>query len=69
MAVSDDLYVDIEVEVLDEAGVEELIHNALAEAGCTWEELQEQARVGRFMNETAREAWFVVSTFAEPSPA
>lgn len=67
--MSADRYSDIEVQVLDDAGVKELIANALAEAGCSWEELQEQARVGRFTNETAREVWFVVSTFAEPSPA
>ncbi|MCY4175104.1 MAG: hypothetical protein OXD37_02055 [Acidimicrobiaceae bacterium] len=64
MGVSGDSYADIEVEVLDADGVEELIHNALAEAGCTWDELQEQAKVGRFTDETAREAWLVVSTFA-----
>ncbi|MXW94240.1 MAG: hypothetical protein F4110_04530 [Acidimicrobiaceae bacterium] len=69
MSANEDPYADIEVEVLDEAGIEELISNALAEAGYSWEALQDQARAGRFTNETAREAWFVVSTFAEPSPA
>ncbi len=69
MDANEDPYADIEVEILDEAGVEELISNALAEAGCSWEELQEQARAGKFANEVARQVWFVVSTFAEPTPA
>ena len=69
MISEEDRYPDVEVQVLDDDGVQELINNALAEAGCSWEELQQQARVGRFTNETAREVWFVVSTFAEPSPA
>lgn len=69
MDIDKDFYDDIEVEILDEAGVREAIANALALAGCSWEELQEQARAGIFTNETAREVWFVVSTFAEPSPA
>ncbi len=63
----DDAYDDIEVEVLDEAGVQEAIESALARAGCSWEELQEQAKVGRFNDEVARRVWFAVSSFAEPS--
>ena len=58
-------YADIEVEVLDEHGVSAVIDNALAEAQCGWEDLQEQARAGRFSSETARRAWFVISSFAE----
>jgi len=69
MSTGEDRYSEIEVETLDEAGVQELIANALALADCSWEELQEQAKVGRFANETAREVWFVVSTFAEPATA
>ena len=69
MTSQEDRYADVQVQVLNEEGVQELLANALAEAGCSWEELQEQARVGRFTNETAREVWFIVSTFAEPTPA
>ena len=65
MSAQDNRYADIDVKVLDEDGVSAVIDNALAEAQCGWEELQEQARVGRFSSETARRAWFVVSSFAE----
>ena len=65
MTTQDSSYADIEVEVLDDDGVSTVIENALAEAQCDWEDLQEQARVGRFSSETARRAWFVVSSFAE----
>ena len=68
MTGQQDRYHDIEVDVLDDAGVRAVIHNALARAGCTWEELQQQAKTGRFSSEIARRAWFVVSSF-EPSPA
>ena len=67
MTTHADPYADIDVEVLDEQGVREYIDAALALAGHTWEELQNQARVGKFTTEVAREAWFVVSTFAEPT--
>jgi len=66
MAGKKDRYADIEVDVLDDAGVRAVIDNALARAGCTWEELQEQAKAGSFSSEIARRAWFVVSSF-EPS--
>ena len=66
MAGKEDRYADIEVDVLDDAGVRAVIDNALARAGCTWEELQEQAKAGSFSSEIARRAWFVVSSF-EPS--
>ncbi|MCY3849863.1 MAG: hypothetical protein OXF75_03545 [Acidimicrobiaceae bacterium] len=68
MTEQDDRYRDIEVDVLDDAGVLAVIDNALVQADCTWEELQQQAKDGRFSSEIARRAWFVVSTF-EPSPA
>ena len=68
MTGHNDRYSDIEVDVLDDAGVRAVIDNALAQAECTWEELQEQAKAGSFSNEIARRAWFVVSSF-EPSPA
>ena len=67
MSNNDDSYADIDVEVLDDEGVREYIDNALELAGHTWEELQDQARAGKFTTEIAREAWFVVSTFAEPT--
>ena len=44
MTGTEDRYADIEVDVLDDAGVRAAIDNALARAGCTWEELQEQAQ-------------------------
>jgi hypothetical protein len=69
MSSHDGGYPDIEVELLDDAGVREAIDNALALAGFTWEELQEQASVGRFSTEIARRAWFVVSSLVEPSTA
>ena len=67
MSSHEDGFSDIEVQVLDDAGVREAIDNALALAGCTWEELQEQASIGRFSTEIARRAWFVVSSLVEPS--
>lgn len=69
MSSRDDGYSDIEVEILDDEGVREAIDNALALAECTWDELQEQARIGRFSTEVARRAWFVVSSLVEPSTA
>ena len=68
MTEHNDRYSDIEVDVLDDAGVRAVINNALAQAECTWEELQEQAKAGSFSSEIARRAWFVVSSF-ELSPA
>ena len=64
MTGAEDRYADIEVDVLDDAGFRTLIDNALARAGCTWEELQEQAKAGSFSTEIAQRAWFVVSSFA-----
>ena len=68
MTEQEDRYQDIEVDVLDEAGVCAVIDNALTQAGHTWGELQKQAKDGRFSSEIARRAWFVVSSF-EPSTA
>ncbi|MCY4631965.1 MAG: hypothetical protein OXE75_13945 [bacterium] len=68
MTGQQDRHRDIEVDVLDDAGVRAVIDNALALAGCTWEELQQQAKTGSFTSEIARRAWFVVSSF-EPTPA
>ena len=66
MTGKEDRYRDIEVDVLDDAGVRAVVDNTLARAGCTWEELQKQAKAGSFSSEIARRAWFVVSSF-EPS--
>ena len=68
MTDDQDRYADIEVDVLDDAGVRAVIDNALARAGCTWADLQKQAAAGCFSSEIARRAWFVVSSF-EPSAA
>lgn len=68
MSDADTQYDDIEVIVLNDDEVRVAVENALAEAGCTWEELQAQAAEGRFTSELARRTWFIVSTF-EPSPA
>ncbi len=68
MDANEDLYDDIEYEILDEEGVREAVDNALALAGCTWEELQAQAKAGRFTSEIARSVWFAVSSLVEPSP-
>ena len=46
---------EIVVEVVDEEDMREAISIALDEAGCTWEELEEQAREGRFSSEVARQ--------------
>ena len=69
MSSHEDGYLDIEVEVLDDADVREAIADALALAGCSWEELQEQDGVGRFPTEVAQRAWIVVSSLVEPSMA
>ena len=66
MTGDEDRYADIEVDVLDDAGVRAVIDNALNRAGYTWEELQEQAKAGSFSNAIAQRAWFVVSSF-EPA--
>ena len=60
-------YDDIEVITLSDNEVREAIDNALAEAGCTWEELQRQAAEDRFKSHIAHDTWFVVSSF-EPLP-
>lgn len=58
-----DSYVDF-IE-LDEEGVAELVKNALEDVGLSWEELQKQARAGRFSSAAASTTWFVVSSFME----
>lgn len=68
MSDTDTQYDDIEVIVLNDDEIRVAVENALAEADCTWEELQAQAAEGCFVSERARRTWFIVSTF-EPSPA
>ncbi|WP_420610343.1 hypothetical protein [Candidatus Poriferisodalis sp.] len=68
MSQTDTQHDDIEVIVLSDDEVRVAVDNALAEAGCTWEELQAQAEEGCFTSELARRTWFIVSTF-EPSTA
>ncbi len=61
-------YDDADVIVLNDDEIRVAVENALAEADCTWEELQAQAAEGCFVSERARRTWFIVSTF-EPSAA
>ena len=56
---------DTVVDVLDHAETQAAIRFNLDRAGCTWEELQEQARAGQFTSEKAHRAWFIVSSFVE----
>lgn len=62
MADTKDDYADIEVIYFTEDDVSVAKANALKQAGYTWPQLQEQARVGCFPTEAARRAWFVVSS-------
>ncbi len=45
----------------------EAVANALASVGCTWEELQAQAKAGCIRDVVARRVWIAVSAFLEPS--
>ena len=56
---------DTVVDVLDSAETQAAIRFNLDLAGCTWEELQQQAKAGQFTSEKARRAWFIVSSFVE----
>ncbi|MXW74574.1 MAG: hypothetical protein F4Z58_00845 [Acidimicrobiaceae bacterium] len=53
------------VDVLNSAETQEAIQFNLDLAECTWEELQQQAKAGQFTSETARRAWFMVSSLVE----
>jgi hypothetical protein len=55
MAPLDDDSVIASVEDLEQA-----IANSLRAAGCTYEELREQARTGAFRSAAARRSWVVV---------
>ena len=64
-AVEDVLDADIVVEVLNDEEARAAIQFNLDLAGCTWEELDRQARKGQFDSEKARRAWFMVSSLVE----
>ena len=50
------------VEIATDKDLRAAVRNALARAGLTMEQLEEQARTSRFTSEEARRAWFVVSS-------
>ena len=54
-----------EVIELTSEDVEAAVRNALADAGCSFDELAGQARSGRFMLLRARLAWIAVGGFYE----
>lgn len=56
---------DIVVEALNDEEAQAAIQFNLDLAGCTWEELDQQARNGQFDSEKARRAWFMVSSLVE----
>lgn len=58
---------DIVVEALNAEEAQVAIQFNLDLAGCTWEELDQQARNGQFDSEKARRAWFMVSSLVEAS--
>ena len=58
---------EIEVVHLSDENVNELVSDALDAAGCTREELDQQAKTGDFTSELARRMWFLVSSFDPPT--
>jgi hypothetical protein len=54
-AVEDDLFVEAA-----ESDLQRALANALRRAGCTYEELAQQARDGEFSSSAAQRAWVVV---------
>ena len=50
------------ITVLSDDEQRQAINVALRSAGCEFEDLQKQARLGRFNSDAARRAWFVVSS-------
>lgn len=44
---------------------EKAIRNALSRAGCTFDELAEQARTGRFRSTRAKLAWMAIGGYYE----
>lgn len=55
------------LDILTDEEVQQGIQDNLDMAGCTWEELDQQARAGQFTSEKARRAWFVVASLVEAS--
>lgn len=62
MAEMKDDYSDVEVVYFSEDDVNVAKATVLKQAGYTWPQLQEHAKAGCFPTETARRAWFVVSS-------
>lgn len=58
---------EIEVIHLTDEDVSEFVSDALAAAGCTRKELEQQAKSGDFTSELARRMWFLVSSFDQPA--
>ena len=56
---------DAEVFVLSHEEVQEAIDNTLALAGCTLEQLREEARSGDWSSESSWHLWFCISPFVE----
>lgn len=56
---------EIVVDILTYEEAQNAIQFNLDLAGCTWEELDQQAKAGQFTSEKARRAWFIVSSLVE----
>jgi len=56
---------EVAVERLDDTDANEIIAAALEKSGFTIDQLNEQAREGKFKSETARRTWFVISSLVE----
>lgn len=56
---------DATVFILDQEELEETINRTLAKAGCTLEQLREEARSGEFSSEANWRTWFSISSFVE----
>ena len=51
--------------VLTDDELEETINSTLANAGCTLEQLREEARTGEFSSESNWRTWFCIAPFVE----
>lgn len=67
--VSPDAKTDDDAEgfVLDPGELEEMISRTLDSAGCTLDQLREEARSGEFSSESNWRVWFCISPFVEPA--
>lgn len=54
-----------QIEALSQEEVDAAVAAILAEEGVTLEQLREQARLGRFVTESQRRAWFVIDGLVE----